>query len=155
DAKHYKAVRAAFSASFERKHADTIKAAFGDKHAELTAWLDKRPDVKQELFTAIDEAHDDVAAALRLFAELWKAWPDKVEAFPSLAIATAVVWDRPNFGRAGMGGVYDYKHHQVRTKSTLPEGQVDGKGNFEYLVNAPPAIIATHKTLPREFLMFV
>jgi hypothetical protein len=148
DRKQYKTVRAAFARAFEQKHADTIRAAFGDDHAKLTAWLDKRFDLKEDLYTAIDERFDDVGAALQLFAELWKEYPSQTETYPALAIATAVTWDRP-------ASVYDYRHHQVRTRSTLPEGLTDAKTNFDYLVNGGAVVQANLKVLPWEFLVFV
>ena len=148
DAKQYPAVRAAFSKAFEARHADALRAAFGADHEALSAWLAKRPAIKEELFTAIDEESDDVRAALSLFASLWKEFPDKVEQLPALAIATAVVWDRPR-------AVYDYRHHQVRCKSTLPTALADARANFRHLANADKVIVANLKVLPREFLAFV
>jgi hypothetical protein len=148
DRKQYKTVRAAFARAFEQKHAETIRAAFDADHAKLTEWLNGKPDIKEDLFTAIDERHDDVAAALRLFAELWKDYPSQIESSAALAIATAVTWDRP-------ASVYDYRHHQVRTKSTMPEGAADAKANFDYLVNGGKGVLPTLKVLPWEFLVFV
>ena len=148
DRKQYKKVRAAFAGAFEQKHAESIRAAFGENHAKLTDWLNSKPDIKEDLYTAIDERHDDVAAALRLFAELWKAYPSQIESSFALAIATAVTWDRP-------ASVYDYRHHQVRTKSTMPQGAADAKANFDYLVNGGKGVLSTLKVLPWEFLVFV
>ena len=148
DTKQYPAVRAAFSKAFEARHAATIRAAFGADHDALAAWLGKHPGIKAELFTAIDEANDDVRASLSLFAKLWKEFPDKVGQLPALAIATAVVWDRPR-------AVYDYRHHQVRCKSSMPTTLADGRANFEYLANGDKMILANVKALPREFLAFV
>jgi hypothetical protein len=158
DAKSYKLVRASASAAFQVKHDATIKDAFGTSHEELRSWLAKRPEIQDELFTALDETHDDIAAALKLFAELWKSSPTKVEEYPGLAIATSVVWDRPNPDLRGGkgGGVYDYTRHQVRTKSTMPENVVEAKGNFEYIANNPNTTVTSNvKGLPREFLAFV
>jgi hypothetical protein len=146
--KKYPAVRAAFSALFEKKHSLAIRQAYGADHAELTAWLEKHTAIKEELYTAIDERSDNVPAALALFAKLWKEFPKKVEEYPALAIATAVVWDNPR-------AVYDYAHHQRRTKSKMPEGLADGRANFEYLVNADKSVTSNLKALPREFLAFV
>jgi hypothetical protein len=157
DRKQYKAVRAAFARAFEEKHADTLRAAFGDDHAVLTAWLNKKPEVKEELFTALSEEHDDLTAALKLFAGLWKEYPDKIEPFAQLAIAVSVTWDRPNLRRYTtdpLSGVYDYTHHQTRTKSTLPGNLADGKANFDYLINGGNQL-SSIKQLPWEFLLFV
>src|SRR5262249_60159753 len=40
-------------------------------------------------------------------------------------------------------------------KSKLPDGLVDGVGNFESLVNANQTVTSRLKVLPREFLAFV
>src|SRR5262249_46115838 len=118
-------------------------------------WLEKYPQVKEELFVALDEQHDDLKAALRLFAELYKAFPDRVESHAPLAIATAVVWDRPSLPGQRRGSGSDYPEHQVRARATLPEGLVDAKGNFEYLTSGDTNLVATVKQLPWEFLVFV
>jgi hypothetical protein len=148
DRKQYKAVRAAFARAFEQKHAETIRAAFGEDHAKLTDWLNSKPDIKEDFYTAIDERHDDIGAALRLFAGLWKDYPEQIEPYAALAIATAVTWDRP-------ASVYDYRHHQVRTRSKMPEGAADAKANFDYLINGGKGVLSTLKVLPWEFLVFV
>lgn len=149
DRKQYKAVRAAFAADFARRHARTLAAAFAG-HPELPAWLDKRPEIKEELFTALSDPHDDLAAALRLFARLWKDHPSQIEALAPLAIATAVTWDRPG----GAGGVYDYRHHQVRTRSTMPAKLADAAANFAYFAD-DAKLAAAIKPLPWELLVFV
>jgi hypothetical protein len=157
DRKQYKSVRAAFARAFQQKHAQTIRAAFGDSHAEFTSWLDSKPDIKEDLYTAINEEHDDVEAALKLFAALWKDHPTEIEPYAALAIATAVTWDRPDFDRTTgkRGGLYDYRHHQMRTRSSMPADLADAKANFDYIVNADASVTASVKPLPWEFLVFV
>lgn len=156
DRNQYRAVRAAFTRLFEKKHADTIRAAFGEDYDVLSAWLNKRPDIKEELLLALDEEHDEIEAALRLFASLRKEFPKEVEAQPGLAIATAVVWDRPDAdGLLKPGGVYDYAHHQKRTRSTMPEGALDARGNFEYVAKGGANLPGLAKGLPWEFLVFL
>jgi hypothetical protein len=145
DSKQYPAVRAAFSKAFAERHAVEIQRAFS---TDLLAWLEKHPAVRDDLYTAIDERFDNVRAALEVFASLWKEYPSKLEEYPALAIATAVVWDNP-------AAVYDYTQHQVRTKSKLPSPFADGKANFEYLTSADKSITSNLKALPREFLTFV
>ena len=111
----YKVVRAAFARYFERKYADDITAAYGDDHAAVTAWLDANPEVKETFYAAIDPDADDVRRALETFRDLYKLGPDKLRAYPDVAIAIAVTWDDPK-------AVYDYRGHQVRTRSHLPDG---------------------------------
>jgi hypothetical protein len=146
----YKVVRAAFARYFEEKYADDIKAAFGDDHAALTAWLDANPEVKETFYTAIDPETDNVRRALEVFRDLYKHGPDKLKTYPSVAVAVAVVWDDPK-------AVYDYRGHQVRTKSLLPEGvaKVGPVENYEYLTKADGAIKTAAQALPWEFLAHV
>jgi hypothetical protein len=148
DRNQYRAVRAAFARLFEQKHAAVIREAYGDDADKLTAWLDAHPDVKQSLYTALDERCDKLPAALGLFRELWKKHPEWVEKYPALAVATAVVWDD---GR----GVYDYRQHQARTHSTMPDNLVDALGNFEYLAGNDKVTEGRLRFLPWEFLVFV
>jgi hypothetical protein len=153
--KQYRSLRGVLAADFARKHADTIRDAFGADHEKLSAWLAARPEIREELYIALDEQHDDLKAALALFAQLWKEFPERIESHPALAIATVVVWDQPDFRAGKRGGVYDYRHHQVRTKSTLPEGLIDARGNFEYLSGSDAPVAASIKPLPWELLTFV
>src|SRR5437879_886227 len=93
DKTRYKSVRAAFARLFEAKHAADIDNAYGEDRAELTAWLEKHAELKENFYTAIDERFDKVPAALALFRELWKKFPKELEKHPDLGIATAVTWD--------------------------------------------------------------
>ncbi len=158
DKSKYKSVRAAFARLFEARHADAIRKAFAADHAELTAWLAQHADLKENLYTAIDERHDKVPAALALCRDLWKQFPKELEKYPDLGVAVAVTWDNPK-------AIYDYRGHQVRTKSNMPEGQVDALGNFRYLVESAkppgkkdtpgPVTFRYLDKLPWEFLIFV
>jgi hypothetical protein len=149
DKNQYRGVRAVFAEQFEAKQQAVLRKAYGDDYGKLTAWLKTRPDIKEEFYTALDERHDKLEAALALFKEIWKAFPDKVEPYASAAIAVAVTWDDER--RA----VYDYAPHQRRTKSTMPAGLVDGLGNFRYLVEEDKALEMRARYLPWEFLVFV
>src|SRR5262245_8464459 len=148
DKARYKTVRAEFARLFEAKHAADIAGAYGEDRAELTAWLDKHADLKENFYTAIDDRFDKVPAALALFRELWKKFPKELEKHADLAIATAVTWDDPK-------AVYDYRGHQMRTKSKLPDSLVDGVGNFQYIVENEKATEGRGRYLPWEFLIFV
>src|ERR1700730_15262364 len=63
DKTQYKAVRAAFSLRFEDSQQTPIRAAFGEDYDKLTDWLNAHPDVKEELYTALDETTDKVQLA--------------------------------------------------------------------------------------------
>jgi hypothetical protein len=151
----YPAVRAAAANAFATRHADDIKAAFGDDHSGLTDWLAKRKDIREEFFSAIHETKDEIPAVLETFRALWKADAAAVEKYPNLAIAVSVVWDAP-------GHLYDYRPHQVRTKSILPKdylkfGALD---EFKYHVGHAKEVQAKEaanrlEVLPWEFLVYV
>jgi hypothetical protein len=146
----YKYVRGVFARYFEQKFAAEIKAGLGDKYSEIMKWLAENPDVKETLFTAIDPEFDDVEKALAVFAELYGTGPEKVKTHASAAIACAVVWDNP-------AAVYDYRPHQVRTKSILPGGVMTNraKENFLYLVDHETQLKGQVQLLPWEFLVHV
>src|SRR5262245_13165948 len=149
DKAQYRAVRAAFAQRFESRHQEVIDKAFGDDRDKLTDWLKAHPDVREDLYTALDEEHDKLDRALALFRDVWQAFPDQVEAYAAAAIAVAVTWDDD------AKGVYDYSNHQVRTKSVMPGGQVEALGNFRYLVEEDKALEGRARHLPWEFLVFV
>ena len=148
DKNQYKAVRAAFAKLFEAKHADTIKQAYCEDYDALTKWLDAHADLKQNFYTALDDRYDKIDKALSLFRDIWKRFPAELEKHPDLGIAVAVVWDDP-------AGVYDYRGHQIRTKSKLPSGLVDGLANFQYMVDNEKIMEGRCRYMPWEFLTFV
>jgi hypothetical protein len=146
----YRLVRSAFARYFETKYADRIKEAFGDDHPVLTTWLDANPEAKETLFTAIDPDTDDVVKALEVFRDLYKLGPDKLKAYANVAVAVAVVWDDPK-------AVYDYRGHQLRTKSHLPDGvmKVGAVENYEALTRIDGPVKAAVQFFPWEFLIHV
>jgi hypothetical protein len=146
----YKYVRAAFTRYFEARQGPGLKAALGADADPLFAWLDKNPEVKEVLFTAIDPDADDPAKALAVFGELWKAEPEAVKKNQELAVAAALVWGDPR-------AVYDYRGHQVRTRSRLPDGvaRVGAADNFKYVLERQARLKGPHLQLPWEFLVHV
>jgi hypothetical protein len=146
----YKHVRAAFTKYFEARQGPRIKTALGDDADPLFAWLDKHPEVKEVLFTAIDPATEDPARVLSVFRDLWKADPEAVKKSEELAIAVAIVWSNPR-------AVYDYRGHQVRTRSTLPEAvmKVGPLDNFKYVLDRQAKLKGPQLQLPWEFLVHV
>jgi hypothetical protein len=151
----YPAVRAAAANAFATRHADEIKEAFGEDHSALTDWLNKRKDIKEEFFSAIHETKDTIPAVLETFKALWKADAAAVEKYPNLAIAISVVWDAPRH-------LYDYRPHQVRTKSILPENYMKfaALDEFKYHVGHAKELQGKEslnrlEILPWEFLVYV
>lgn len=144
----YKQVRAAFAKRFEANHQADIQKAYGEDREAIDAWFAKNADVKENLYTALVERHDDVPRALALFKEIWKQYPESLAKWSQLAIATAITWDQDQ-------GVYDYKHHQVRVDSTLPDGMMDALQNYKYVVNNEKKMLQPVYFFPWEFLVFV
>ena len=133
---------------FEHQHQKEIKAAFGSQAITVNAWFAEHPEIKNELYTAIDPTCDDVTAALKIFRTLFELYPEKIVPYSELAIATAVVWDKTKF-------VYDYANHQRRAKASMPTDRVDGIEGFKFLVDAEPFMEGRIEYVPWEFLIHV
>jgi hypothetical protein len=146
----YKLVRAAFTKYFELRYGPAIKQDLGDDAEPLFAWLNKNPELKETLFTAIDPATEEPAKVMSVFRDLWKAEPEAVKKAGELAVAVSVVWDDPK-------GVYDYRGHQVRTKSHMPDGvmKVGALENFKYVLDRQAKLKGPQLQLPWEFLVHV
>jgi hypothetical protein len=156
DKAQYKTVRAAFARAFELRHDKLLRDAYGADFDALNDWLASHAEVREEFYTALNEEHDKLPAALRLFRDLWKKFPDEVAKYPNLAVATAVVWDD------SVRGPYDYRGHQVRTHSTLPEGvmKFTALDAFDYYVSRAKEVQGKEngnrlQILPWEFLVYV
>ncbi len=145
----YVALRAAIVDRFQREQQAAIRQAFGEDYDALSEWLDERSELKQELYVAIRPEWDDVAAALALFRELWSEFPDSIERYGQLAIATAVVWDRDNRGIANL------QNHVRAAKAVMPEGRLGAIENFRYLVEAVGVMQGRIEYVPWEFLVHV
>lgn len=145
-----KIARAATAKYFEKTHAAQIKVAFNEDAKAIEAFLAANPDLKETLYTAIDPETDNVVRALEVFRDLYKLGPDRVKAYPNVAVAVAVTWDNPK-------GVYDYRGHQIRTKSELPETvkSVDHVKNFELLARIDGPLKTAVQFFPWEFLVHV
>jgi hypothetical protein len=144
----YKHVRAEFARYFEAKHGDSLKANLGDDAKPLFEFLAANAELRETLFTAIDPDEDNPAAVMAVLRDLWKADAAAVKANDELAVAVAVVWDNPR-------GVYDYRGHQVRTKSTLPAAVADMKAidNFKFVLERQAKLKGPQQQLPWEFLI--
>src|SRR5947209_3791565 len=86
DATQYKAVRGLCCKVFEEKFKAEIKATYGEDFDALAAFFEKQKDLKEEFYTAIDERHDKVPQALKVFRDLWKKSAESVAKYPNLAI---------------------------------------------------------------------
>jgi hypothetical protein len=146
----YKHARAVFTKYFEARQGPAIKADLGDGAEPLFEWLNKNLEVKETLFTAIDPATEEPKLVMRVFRELWKADPEAVKKNDELATAVSVVWDKNT-------SVYDYRGHQTRTKSTLPDTvlKVGAMDNFRYILDRQAKLKGPQQQLPWEFLIHV
>jgi hypothetical protein len=144
----YKEARGAFSRRFEANHQADLKKAYGDDYDAINAWFAKNPDVQENFYTALVERYDDIPKALALFKEIWKRHPDTMPKWSQLAIATAVTWDQER-------GVYDYKPHQNRVQSVLPDGMLGALENYRYVVDNEKRMPQPVSLYPWEFLIFV
>ena len=146
--KHYKDIRAIYANRFEIHYQDSIQSAFGVDLEKVNAWFEEHQELKEELYTAINPAYDNPVEALRVFYELWKADPERVEKYGALAIATSVVWDLPQ------RGIYDYGRHQRRTHSVMPDELLDSPiDNFNYLVENENVMQGRAQLVPWEFMV--
>ncbi|QVL31463.1 hypothetical protein KIH39_21840 [Telmatocola sphagniphila] len=148
DKREYKTVRAAVCKAFEQAHRVDIKEGLGKDAEAMNEWFAKNVDIKEEFYTALDENYDDLIQAISLFRNMWKANPEAVKNYPNLAIAVAVVWDKPG------EDLYDYRGHQVRTHSLLPAGvnKITALENFKYFVDQAKAIQAKEPAIRIQFL---
>ena len=151
----YAAVRDAFAADFEAEHGGKIEQAFGDKAAEIAEFFAKNPGVKEEFYTALHPKLDRPLKALEIFRALWDADAAAVAKYPNLVIAVCVVWDDPRT-------IYDYRQHQIRTHSTLPDSvmAMDAVACFKAHVERAKSLrggeaVDRLEGLPWEFLTLV
>ncbi|MFO0936917.1 MAG: hypothetical protein U0798_10430 [Gemmataceae bacterium] len=146
----FKYVRGVFSKFFEDAYADEIKAGFGSDYAAITAWLEQNPEIKEMLYTAIDPESDRVMRALAVFKDLYKQGPEKLKTYANVAVACAVVWDDPR-------AAYDYRGHQIRTQSKLPDGVMNNRHieNYNYLIENEASFKNNLQHLPWEMLVHV
>ena len=145
-----KIARAAWVKFFEATYADQIALAFNEEAKVINAFLAANHDIKEMLYAAIDPETDNVIHALEVFRDLYKYSPEKVKAYPNVAVAVAVVWDDPK-------GVYDYSGHQRRTKSEMPASveTTDHVKNFEMLARIDGPLKQAVQFFPWEFLVHV
>jgi hypothetical protein len=145
---NYKKLRSWFGQQFLRDQEANLRKAWGADFETMSAWLDEHPELKEELFTAIRPEQDDVVAAMQILAQLKEAFPDEVERYGNLTIATCVVWDKRN-------GIYDYQGHADRAKASMPSEPADAVANFRYLVEREKFMEGRILYVPWEYLTLV
>ena len=144
----YRAVRAVMATYFEKKYDADLRAGFNKDYDAIVQFLKDNPEIRETLYAALDPEVDQFEEALRIFRELYKLGPEKLKAHANLAVATCVVWDNPK-------AVYDYRGHQVRTRSTLPVDpmKIGWKENYDYLISREGELKGAVQNLPWEFLV--
>jgi hypothetical protein len=150
EAGQYKGLRSLYAAYAERKYADEIERGLGADAAKLREFLKANAEFRETLLCALNPEADKIPAVYTVLSKLYEAEPEKLKAFPQLAIAVCVTWDDPD-------AVYDYRFHATRTQAKLPSdlmkyGPVE---NFRNLVSRDASITAVLQSLPWEFLVHV
>lgn len=145
-----KAIRSLYVDFIESILADEIKSAFGNDYPSIMNFLNQNSEIKELLLTAIDPDVDQTVNALQVFRDLWKNHPEKVKEYPHVAVACAVVWDNHL-------NVYDYRGHQIRTRSEMPTKVMENRhlANFQYLIQQDTPFKTTLPHLPWELLVHV
>lgn len=143
-----KGLRGLYATYLEAKYAEDIRKGLGPKASEIQSFLNANVELKETLLAAIDPETDKVPAVFAVFRKLWEADPEKVKAFPQLAVAVCVVWDDPK-------AAYDYRGHAVRVKATYSEDIMKNRHleNFQYLTSQDSTISGVVQALPWEFLV--
>ena len=142
--KEYPTIRKFYADRFAKAHAEVLAQIFG-ADPELTAWLEKNADLKEELYIAI-KPEDDVPAVLTLFQELHRQFPAKLKAYAQLAIAVAVTWDDDR-------NVYRYDGQSRRVHAVMPEQLLSAVDTFRYFVDAEQYMQGRIQFVPWEFLV--
>ena len=146
--KEYPKFRRIYAKQFEVDYADSIWSALGKDREKMTEWFEKYPAIKEEFYIAIDPNADKIDQALKIFTEIVKRFPKTFPGYSEAAIAAAVTWDAGPYA-------FGYKGLQRSTKSTMPEGRIDGVANFEYLAHAEMVLGRRIRAMPWEFLIHV
>ena len=144
----YKAVRSVMAGYFEKKYDAEIRAAFDKDYDDIAKFLKGNPEIRDTLFTALTPEDDQIEAALKIFRDIYKLGPEKLKTHANLAIAICAVWDNPK-------AVYDYRGHQIRTRSNLPADAeaIGWKENYEFLLSHEGELKGAVQNLPWEFLV--
>ncbi|MCL2306461.1 MAG: hypothetical protein FWC43_14065 [Planctomycetaceae bacterium] len=112
----------------------------------ICAWLEKHTEFLENFLLALDIDHDNIPEALRIVKHLVSHYPKQVEEYPDLAIAIAVVWDKPEAVISNSQGRY---------QATTPPNQATYEELFLYYTDEKNPNQFRLKTLPWEVLCYV
>lgn len=124
-----------------------IQKEWGEPYDEFPVFLEKNPELLENFWVAVEPEFDDVPAAMRLLKQMWEFSPDRLKEFPELAIAIAVVWDRPD--SAVFENAQD-QHHAI--PGANPATALD---NFKYYSSDKLPLGKWIKAFPWEWLCYV
>lgn len=147
DVKNYPKVRRLLAQKFAVDYKPTIATYWGKPGEPFLEWMEKHPELLEEFLTAIHRRKDDIPSALRIMKQLCTEFPEKVEEYPELAIATAVVWDQPNSEV--------FSDCRIHYHATEPPNPLGATGNFLYYTDSSAPFNERIRSLPREFLVFI
>lgn len=92
-------------------------------------WLAEHPQIRTAFWLALVPGRDRIPEAMKVLDGLRIKTPERVEKFPHLAIAFAVVWDSPAvLNSARQHGIWGFVGDQLPTLPTL-------EANWEYFSN--------------------
>lgn len=145
--RNYPQLRRIYARNIAKRWDFAISSEWGKGEDPFLKWLENRPELLEEFLLAIDGEKDDVPAAMRILKLLCTRHPEKVEKYPELAIAVAIVWDQPE-----TTVLRDCRAHYHATEAPDPAGAED---NFLYYADESAPFHKRIEVLPWEFLMFI
>ena len=145
----YPSLRALYSKQFETGHKATIQQALIVQTTiqRLAGSIGTLKSRKSFTPRSMSSTTLTFHAALKIFHNLLKRYPQRMDAFGNLAIAVALTWDQPK------RGVYDYSGHQRVSKAQMPAEREGDMENFDYYSGGPTAVRERVQLLPWEFLV--
>jgi hypothetical protein len=147
----YAGLRKLAAAEFAKEYDVKIREGLGADYDAMQEWFAKHTDVQEEFYLAIDSKTDNIPGAFKVMNALRKEFPEKLAAYGSLAIATAVVWDNSRDRDHN-----EYMQHVSRAKAKVePSKFLDAVGNFRYLVEMEPNMQGRAMYSPWEFLVYL
>jgi len=127
-------------------HQQQMWAEWGTTPAPVYSWLEKHPEFLENFLLALHETHDNIPAALRIVKHLVTQYPKRVEDYPDLTIAIAVVWDQPE--SIGNGSQGQFQAIDAPNPAT-------GEELFLYYTDEKNPYKSRLKMLPWEVLCYV
>ena len=119
--------------------------------AELQNWFTQHPIIREQFWLSLSPTHDDMAQCIAIFDNLRRLFPERMEEYYQLAIATAVVWDQPDAIISSRNiGIWGYEAEQFSKPASYSE-------IFDYYSNSrhQDSFVFSPKSLPWQALVHV